>query len=148
MSQRLVGMRGGRRGRCPSRGGERGFTLVEVGVALTVFMIGALSLALVMPLATRRVERAMSQSRASQFASQRAERVLMTPCTDDELAAGEHADPANPRDGLYLVRWVVEDDQPIAACKRITVDVARDSLRAPPIARIVVVVPRAGLATP
>jgi Tfp pilus assembly protein PilV len=131
----------------PERGAA-GFSLVEVGVALTVFMVGALALALVMPAATRKIENATAQTRASQLAAQRAERILMTPYDGDELTAGSHADPANPRDGLYQVLWVVEDGQPIAACKRATVSVSRVTAAAAPLAQIVVVVPQAGAVSP
>jgi Tfp pilus assembly protein PilV len=119
-----------------------------VAVALTVFMIGALTLAIVMPAATRRIEQATAQTRASQLAAQRAERILMTPYDGDELTAGVHEDPGNPRDGLYQVLWTVEDGQPITACKRITVSVSRVTAAATLLAQTVVVVPQAGAVSP
>jgi Tfp pilus assembly protein PilV len=146
----------GPRAQCPGKGrqlpqpgrGEAGFTLVEVGVALTVFMVGALAMALVMPLATRKIEFATAQTRASQLGAQRAERILLTPYDGDEITAGTHGDAANPRDGLYNVLWTVEDGQPIAGCKRATITVSRASGAATVLAQIVVVVPQAGVVSP
>jgi Tfp pilus assembly protein PilV len=123
-------------------GGEGGFTLAEVMVSLGVFMVGALALAMAMPLATRLIESAGVQTSASEMAAQRAERLLATPWDDEDLAAGAHLDPANPRDRFYYLRWNVEADQPIVACKRVTVYVSRFSAAAVPLAQLVVVVPQ------
>lgn len=129
-------------------GGERGFTLVELAVSLGVFMVGALTLALVMPMATRRLENATMQTRASQLAAECSEHILATPWDHDDLASGTHGDPGNPRDGHYYVRWSVETDQPIVSCKRVTVSVSRGSTAGVALAQIVVVVPRAGVTSP
>lgn len=128
--------------------GERGFTLVELAVSLGVFMVGALTLALVMPMATRRLENATMQTRASQLAAECSEHILATPWDHDDLTSGTHDDPGNPRDGRYYVRWSVETDQPIASCKRVTVSVSRGSTAGVALAQIVVVVPRAGVTSP
>jgi prepilin-type N-terminal cleavage/methylation domain-containing protein len=124
--------------------GPRGFTLVEVMVALMVFAIGALALAAVVPLGTRKVTQAGRQSRASQLAAQGAEELLGTPYGDPLLGSGTHDDAANPHEGTYFVRWVVEDGQPIPACKRITITVRRNSVLGPPEAMLVVVSPESG----
>jgi Tfp pilus assembly protein PilV len=128
--------------RSPGPRGESGFTLAEVAISLGVFLVGALALAMAMPLATRLIESAGVQTSASEMAAQRAERILATPWDDDDLAAGAHVDPANPRDHFYYVRWDVEADQPTAACKRVTVNVSRFSVAAVPLAQLVVVVPQ------
>lgn len=128
--------------------GENGFTLVEVAISLGVFMVGALTLALVMPLATRRLETSMMQTRASQLAAECGEHILATPWDHDDLVSGTHNDPGNPRDGVYFVRWNVETDQPIASCKRVTVGVSRISTAGTVLVQLVVVVPRAGVSSP
>jgi prepilin-type N-terminal cleavage/methylation domain-containing protein len=124
--------------------GPAGFTLVEALVALLVFSLGILALGLVIPMATGRINRAGSQTRASALAAERAETLLITPYGHGDLAQGTHADPANPVDGLYYVKWTVTDDQPITACKRVVVSVARWGLNRTPEAAVTIVTPQSG----
>ena len=128
----------------PPRAPERGFTLIEVLVALTIFATSMLALALTVPLATKRIMRAGTQTRASSIASEAAEDLLTLPYGDGSITAGTHDDPANPHDGVYYVRWVVEDDQPTTSCKRITVKVARRSASNTPEAQLVIVTAQSG----
>ena len=121
-----------------------GFTLIEVLVALVIFAIGIMALMLCVPMASKRVMKAGAQTRASSLASETAEELLTVPYGDGSLTAGTHDDPANPHDGLYYTRWIVEDDAPRAGCKRITVKVSRRAVTAPPEARIVIVTPQSG----
>jgi Tfp pilus assembly protein PilV len=133
--------------KAPRRAATRvaGFSLVEILIALVVFMIGALSLSVVMPMATKRIVRAASQTRASELSAECAERVLVTPWDDPDLTSGAHNDPANPRDGIYYVTWAVLDSVPVPNCKRVTVNVSRNSISAATLAQVTVVVPRAGV---
>lgn len=124
--------------------GAGGFTLIEVLVALMIFATGLLALALCVPLATKRVVKAGSQTRASSLASETAEELLTIPYGDGDLTAGTHDDPSNPHEGVYYVRWVVEDDAPSLNCKRVTVKVARGSASRPPEARLVIVTAQSG----
>ena len=121
-----------------------GFSLVEVIIALAVFMIGALSLSVVMPLATKRIVKAAAQTRASELSAECAERILVTPWDDTDLNAGAHNDPTNPRDQVYYVSWAVLDSVPVPNCKRVTINVSRTSVSAAALAQVVVIVPRAG----
>ncbi len=121
-----------------------GFTLIEVMIALVIFATGMLALALCVPVASKRIMKSGAQTRSSSLASEAAEELLTVPYGDGQLTAGAHNDAANPHDNLYYVRWVVEDDAPLANCKRITVTVARRSVTATPEASIVVVTPQSG----
>jgi prepilin-type N-terminal cleavage/methylation domain-containing protein len=122
----------------------RGFTLIEVMVALIIFAIGLLALALCVPMATKRVVKAGSQTRASSLASEAAEELLTIPYGDGDLTAGTHDDTANPHESVYYVRWVVEDNVPSPNCKRVTVKVARNSASRPAEAQIVIVTTQSG----
>lgn len=102
-----------------------GFSLIEVIVALTVFAIGVLGLAVMIPFGSNRVRQAGTQTRASTLASQRAEVLLTTPYADGSLTAGTHTDTANPLLGGYYVRWTVTDNTPITSCKSISIEVSR-----------------------
>jgi hypothetical protein len=96
------------------------------------------------PMATKRVMSAGAQTRASSIASEAAEGLLTVPYGHSSLTAGAHNDPANPHDGLYYTRWVVEDNAPLTSCKRITVTVARGAATNVPVVRLVVVTPQSG----
>jgi len=133
-----------RRKRLRHRRGSAGFSMVEVIIALAVFLVGALTLSLVMPLATRHLVNAGSQSRASELAGEAAEKLLVTPWDDTDLTSGAHADSTNPRDNVYYVTWAVVDSVPVPNCKRVTVNVSRSSAEAAALAQVVVVVPQAG----
>jgi prepilin-type N-terminal cleavage/methylation domain-containing protein len=121
-----------------------GFTLVEVLVALMVFVIGLLSIAAMMPSGSQSVNRSGDETRGSELASACAERILATAFTDPSLAIGTHPDPANPYNWKYYVSWTVEDNQPMPQCKRATVTVRWPTPLSPPGATVVVVVPRSG----
>ena len=123
---------------------QAGFTLVEVLVALMVFVIGILSIAAMMPTGSQSVNRSGDQTRGSELASACAERLLSTSYTDATLTPGTHFDPANPYDGRYYVSWSVLDNQPMVQCKRATVDVRWPTSLSAPGASVVIVVPRSG----
>jgi prepilin-type N-terminal cleavage/methylation domain-containing protein len=143
--------RPGNRRQAPRSGARRvasraaGFSLVEIIIALAVFMVGALSLSVVMPMATKRIVKAASQTRASELSADCAEQILVTPWDDGDLVAGTHTDPSNPRDGVYYVSWAVLDSVPVPNCKRVTVSVSQNSVGATALAQVTVVVPRAGV---
>ena len=130
----------------PSRraGSGAGFSLIEVLIALAIFAAGGLALALCVPMATKRIMKTGSQTRSSSLASETAEELFTVPYGDTKLTAGTHDDTANPHDGVYYVRWVVEDDVPMANCKRVTVKVARRSVSGTLEVQLVIVTPRSG----
>jgi type IV pilus modification protein PilV len=123
---------------------SEGFTLVEVLVALMVFVVGVLSIAAMMPTGSQSVNRSGDETRASELASACAERLLSTSYTDADLTSGVHLDTANPHDGKYYVGWSVQNDQPMPLCKRATVTVRWPTSASAPGASVVVVVPRSG----
>jgi Tfp pilus assembly protein PilV len=113
-------------------------------MALVVLAVGILALVTLIPLGTKKISNSASRTRASELAAAKAERLLSTPYADPDLVAGGHNDDSNPYDTQYFVTWNVEDNQPIAACKRITVVVRWPSSVSPLSARVVVVTPQAG----
>ena len=123
---------------------EAGFSLIEVLIAFVVFAIGVLSLAVVIPLGSNRIGRAGRQTQASTLAAQRAEQLLITPYGDSDLLAGSHTDSNNPVNRYYYVRWTVTDNQPDSLCKRVLVQVSRNSATATPEASLTIVCPQAG----
>jgi prepilin-type N-terminal cleavage/methylation domain-containing protein len=102
-------------------GESRGFTLIELMVALVLFALGTLALAALIPTGAGVVTGAGQNTRASELCALKMEQLLDTPYSDSLLIAGTHQDPDNPYPGSYHVSWVVEDNQPYTDCKRITV---------------------------
>jgi prepilin-type N-terminal cleavage/methylation domain-containing protein len=127
-----------------SRPSQAGFTLIEIVFAMVIFAIGAMALMLCVPMASKRVMKSGAQTRASSIATDAAEDLLTMPYGHASLTPGTHNDPANPHDGIYYTRWVVENNQPLASCKRITVTVARGAVTATPVVRLVIVTPQSG----
>jgi prepilin-type N-terminal cleavage/methylation domain-containing protein len=128
----------------PSRRTQAGFTLIEIMFAIVIFGIGVMAMLACVPMASKRVMKSGAQTRASALASDAAEELLNVPYGHSSLTSGTHDDPANPHDGIYYTRWVVEDDQPLASCKRVTVTVARGDVSAFPVVRLVIVTPQSG----
>jgi len=122
---------------------ERGFGLIELAIALVVLAIGVLGLAAVIPAGTRSTAKSGEVTRASEMASQVAERLLATPYSHAELDPGTHNSTTWPMSGNYYVSWFVEADQPIAACKRVTVRVRWPSPAGPGKTDLVIVSPKA-----
>lgn len=120
------------------RSAQSGFTLIEIFMALAVFSIGVLTLAVIIPAGARKSDNSGQQSRASEFCASRAEELLDAPYSDDDLTAGTHTDPSNPLLTQYYVEWVVEGDAPIVNCKRVTIKVHTGSLIMPTTAQVVI----------
>lgn len=101
-----------------------GFTLIEVAVALSVLSIGLLSMAAVIPLAKRDMLRSDQRTRAVFLAQETSEWLHGLPYNDPLLVAGNHTDPNFSAPG-YSRSWVVNDGNPIANVKRVSVTVTR-----------------------
>jgi len=123
---------------------QSGFTLIEIMFAMAIFAIGVMGLMAYVPMASNRVMKSGTQTRASSIAAETAEDLLTVPYGHGSLTAGTHNDPANPHEGNYYTRWVVENDQPLASCKRVTITVARRAVSNTPVVRLVIVTPRSG----
>lgn len=126
------------------RSSAAGFSLIEAMIALVVFAIGVMSLAVMVPFGSSRIGWAGRQTHASTLASERAEALLITPFGDASLTAGVHTDTTNPIDRYYYVRWTVTDNTPITSCKRVYVEVSRSSTFTTDQAALYIVVPSSG----
>ncbi|MEO5616181.1 MAG: prepilin-type N-terminal cleavage/methylation domain-containing protein [Candidatus Eisenbacteria bacterium] len=122
---------------------QRGFGLIELAIAIVVLAIGVLGLAALMPMGTRSAAKSGEVTRASELASSLAERLLATPYGDPDLTNGSHQATPYPISGGYYLTWVVEDDQPIISCKRVTITIRWPSPAAANSAQLVIVSPRA-----
>jgi len=107
----------------PGRERPAGFTPVAVVVALLCAAVAVVAVALLLP-----HRGADLKTRATALASETAEDLLAARDDDPDLAPGAHSDPANPRDGIFMVRWTVAGGR---RARHITVIVARRNQKAP-----------------
>lgn len=106
------------------RGGNRGFTLVEMMIALVLFGVGMMALAQVLPRGLSVRDKARRMSVASSMAQEEVERLRNLPFNHADLAGGNHLDPNNPVDNAYRRQWTVQDDTPVEDMKRVSVTVS------------------------
>lgn len=100
---------------------DRGFTLLEVIVAISILTVGILAVASMQSSAIWGNAFASRQTEGSTIALDRTEKLMALPYEDADLAAGSHTDPSPPSG--YSVTWSVTDDSPLSNAKRVTVTV-------------------------
>lgn len=108
----------------PHLNSNRGFTLVEMMIALLVFGIGIVALAQSLPNGVRVRDHARRLSVATSLAQEQIERLRALPDEHADLGAGDHTDPENPINGAYRRQWSVQADSPIPGMRRLTVTVS------------------------
>ena len=99
---------------------ERGFTLIEVMVALVIFAVGLLAVATMQISSIGGNSTASQITDASTLAANQVEILMGLPYADPDLANGAH--PALIS-GNYQITWTVTDDTPTTATKTVTVNV-------------------------
>ena len=100
---------------------ERGFTLVEVMVSMTILAVGLLAISGMVPTAYTNISGSAVETRALGFAQERLDQLRVTTYTSTDLTAGSHTDAA-PAAGYTRV-YTVEDNTPMSGVKRISVTV-------------------------
>ncbi|MCK4488100.1 MAG: prepilin-type N-terminal cleavage/methylation domain-containing protein [Desulfobacterales bacterium] len=115
---------------------EKGFTLLEVLIAISIFSIGILAVGTMQISSIRGNASARTHTEAATWAADRVERLMALPYnhpdlqdTDGDGAAGlndateatdDNPNPP-PREGVYTIFWNVADNTPITNTKTITV---------------------------
>ena len=102
---------------------ERGFTLVEIIVAICVFSIGMLAVASMQVSGTQGTASAKWNTGATVWASDQMEKIISLPYDHPDLADGAHAGVTEDQ---YAISWVVQDDELVDNTKTITVTVTWD----------------------
>jgi len=103
---------------------DRGFTLVEMMIALVLFGVGLMALAQALPSGLSVRDRARRMTVATNLAQEEMERLRGLPFAHADLAGGTHTDPQSPIDGAYRRMWTVQDATPAPNMKRVTVEVS------------------------
>ena len=106
-------------GRPAKRKSSRGFSLVEVMIAITIIGVGVLSLASLFPLAMRKVSRGDLESRATFHAQAKIEELKRTPWVQLVNSAA-----ADTLENSFARSWTVQEDAPANGMKTVSVDVS------------------------
>jgi type IV pilus assembly protein PilV len=100
---------------------EKGFTLLDAIVGISILSIGLLSLASMQVASIRGNAFASGVTEATTLAADRLEKLMALPYTHSDLSAGNHTD-SNPPSG-YSIAWNVTDDSPLNDTKTISLTV-------------------------
>ena len=98
---------------------EKGFTLLEVLIAISIFAIGILGVASMQITAIGGNTSARTHTEAATWAADRVERLMALPYNHPDLDAANNPHPAT--EGVYNIVWNVTDNTPITNTKTITV---------------------------
>jgi prepilin-type N-terminal cleavage/methylation domain-containing protein len=109
--------------------GHRGFTLIEVLIAMAIFSIGILAVGTLQITSTNSNASARIHTEEYTWVVDRIERMTGLSYDDTDLTAGDHSDVRGP----YTVSWTVVDDTPVAGAKSIAVTADGAHRRARPI---------------
>ncbi len=104
---------------------SRGFTLIEVMIAIAIFAIGILAIAGLQIKSINLNAAARMQSEATTAAAECMERLLSLPYEHPDLDESTAHPPIQV--GAYTVNWQVTDEAPISWCKTISVWVTADN---------------------
>lgn len=113
-------------GRTARARGARGFSLVEVMVAITIIGIGVLSLASLFPLSMRKVTRGDLESRATFHAQAKIEELKRTPWV--QLVNSASADTLETS---FARSWTIQEDAPATGMKTVSVGVTWSDSKGP-----------------
>ena len=105
-------------GRCKQ---EKGYTLIEVMMAISILAVGMLAVASMQTSGIRVNSTAGHITTRATWAQDRIETLMALPYSNTLLDAGNHGPETKP--GNYTVSWVVADDNPVNNAKLITVTV-------------------------
>lgn len=102
---------------------EKGFSLVEVMIAVSIFAVGLLAVALMLDTAIQYNASAARMSEATEIAQYQMEKLMGGPYDDADL--DEAFSPYGPDSvANYRVSWTVREDLPMSAMKTISLTVA------------------------
>jgi len=123
--------------RCECQGG---FTIIEVLLAMAIFLIGILAVLMMHIKAINTNSGARSVTQNYTWAMDKVEELLRLPYNDPNLAAGSHTPPSDTdfidnnvngqidedgETGQILINWTVQDDFPVPDTKSVRVTVTQ-----------------------
>ena len=113
----------------PPKGASKGFSLIEVVLAMLILTFAILSLAELFILSVKVNNTSRDSTSAASIGAEKMEELKRNPY--GELTPGGGLDPKNPvedyyenKDEGFIVLWKIEADTPIAGVKKISVKTA------------------------
>ena len=110
---------------------KRGFSLVEVLIAIVVLAIALMGLATLQVRCIRSNDLANRTTQATNLAQEKLEELIFRSATGEHFVAGVTNDPENPvavpaddQGAIFSRSWAFVDDSPVPAARTITVTVA------------------------
>lgn len=94
---------------------SRGFSLVEVMVAITFLGIGLLAIAQLVPMGLATITQARVRTNAVQAAQQRMDSLRAADFSSGTLAPGVYTETV----GNYTLQWTITDNDPVPGSKRV-----------------------------
>lgn len=88
-------------------GDDRGFTIVEVMIAIAIFSIGVLAVTQMQVRALNAGRQSFNQTEAAMWAANQAEAFIALPFDDPALAVGATGNAPMGSGGMYQVAWAV-----------------------------------------
>jgi type IV pilus assembly protein PilV len=102
---------------------EKGFTLVEVLIAVSIFSVGLLAVAMMLDTAIQYNSSARFITEATEIAHSQMEQLMNSPYDDASL--DEASSPYGPNPiANYNVSWTVRENVPMSSMKTISLSVA------------------------
>jgi len=111
------------------KSGQRGFTLIEVLIAMAIFSLGMLAVGTLQITSTNSNASARIHTEEYTWVVDRIEQLTGLDYDHGDLDPGDHTVDRDP----YTVSWTVVDDTPVDGAKLITVEADGSHPRARPI---------------
>ena len=118
---------------------ERGFTLIEVIVAISILTVGILAVASMQIKAMGGNYFSSGVTESTTLAQDKLEELITVPYGDAQLSAGTHNE-ASPPTG-YTIAWEVINDNPVTNTKLITITVTPQGKGVPNSSQLVYIRP-------
>jgi type IV pilus assembly protein PilV len=103
------------------QGNEKGFTLLEVIIGISVLTFGLLAVASMQVSSIQGNAAAIEVTEAATWAEDQIEKLMALPYDDPDLDPGGHAPVVR---GSYTISWVVADNDPLEDTKTVNVTVS------------------------
>ena len=100
---------------------KKGFTMVEMLVAIVVLALGIMSVSAIFPLSLRVAQRMKAITKGTAYAHQKLDELRTIPYNDADLSAGTH--PSDTLENEFIREYTVDDSIPMVGMKRIEVKV-------------------------
>jgi len=110
---------------------NKGFTLIEVLIAMAIFAVGFLTLASLQTKSITQIASSRMRTEATTVAVESLERLISLPYSHADL--DQQNNPHRLPAGGYLIEWNIQDDVPVPATKTIVIKVNGRNSRARPV---------------